>query len=44
MASSTGGKIACLGIISLVYFTVLDEEKVESPKINSSKSILFLLT
>lgn len=44
MGSSTGDKIVSLGIISLVYFIILDEGKVESPKINLSKSILFLLT
>ena len=44
MGSSTGGKIASLGIISLVYLIILDEGKVASQKINFSKSIFFLLT
>lgn len=43
MGSSTGDKIVSLGIISLVYLIILDEGKVESQKINFSKSILFLL-
>lgn len=37
MGLSTGGKKASLGMISLVYLIILDEEKEASPKINFSK-------
>lgn len=44
MGSSKAGKMASLGIISLVYSIMLDEGEVESPKVDFNTPILFLLT